>query len=146
MQKATLFAPPTAYHWQPDFSRGGTNRRFVGENPPDASFFYTLPPKAESVSLKLIGSDGKEVETLKAANKAGLNRVDWDMTRPGRAGPGGAGQRQRVPAAAGAYKVVLQVDGTEVTQPLEIKNDPTAGPGGVVLEEQKKEVRPEDID
>src|SRR5262249_29143051 len=33
VSKATLFAPSPAVRWQPDVSRGRTNRRFVGDNP-----------------------------------------------------------------------------------------------------------------
>src|SRR5262249_25982924 len=52
--KPQLYKPNDVVRWQLQAARGKTLRRFVGENPdPGAHVFYTLPHKANKVTLKV---------------------------------------------------------------------------------------------
>jgi photosystem II stability/assembly factor-like uncharacterized protein len=98
---ATLMRPTLAIRWRSEPRRGGTNRRFVGENPPNgAQIYYALGKKAEKASLKIVDVDGKTVRELTASTEPGFHRVLWNLSRapqaqrpeggPGAsAGPGG---------------------------------------------------------
>jgi hypothetical protein len=167
---AHLFKPGTVVRWQPEPRRGGTNRRFVGQNPPaGAQLYYVLGKKAEKVSLKVLDADGKTVTELRASSEPGLHHVPWTLGRgtaraggPGAGGggagrggagrPGGAGGGAQQPPGAqppagpaggfggpgggalvppGTYRVVLMVDGKELSQTLRVEPDPTA-PSGII--------------
>ncbi len=77
--------------------------------------------------------------SLNAPATAGLHRATWNLR--GVAGPPlgmgallparafGAAARAGTPAPAGAYRVVLKVDGTEQVQALKLENDPTLPTG-----------------
>jgi photosystem II stability/assembly factor-like uncharacterized protein len=153
-----LFKPPTTIRWQALEQFGGTNRRFVGTNPPPAApIYYTLAEEAKKVTIKIVDPvEGDVISTFSASTKAGLNRALWDMNRQGKgggkggkgggkgggAGGGGGGGggkggfgggfgAARLPA--GVYRVVLDVDGQELTTTVRIENDPNvpqrSGPG-----------------
>jgi photosystem II stability/assembly factor-like uncharacterized protein len=96
--KAHLYRPNTVVRWRQEPSKGGTNRRFVGTNPPvGAQFYFSLAQKADKVSLKVLDSEGKTVRELQAPNGPGLHLVAWNLTRPPARQDGepvgGAGQR-----------------------------------------------------
>src|SRR5262249_53843439 len=58
--RAHLFEPKTAVRWRSDARRGGTNRRFVGENPPvGAQIYYSLANSANKISLSIVDYAGK---------------------------------------------------------------------------------------
>ncbi|MSR55690.1 MAG: PDZ domain-containing protein [Gemmataceae bacterium] len=127
-EEATLFKPNTVVRWQDLPTRGRSGRRFVGENPrPGAHVFYSLPKKATSVAIEFQDIDGKKVGELKGLTEAGLHRLTWSTAmraenpmgggRPG----GGFGGR---PVPAGAYRVVLSVDGKTQSQSFTIEGDP----------------------
>src|SRR5581483_7392548 len=113
--KAHLFRPLDVQRWHPDPSRGRTNRRFVGQNPPNGvAIYYHLGQKAEKVSLKVFDIEGNAIRTLSALSDAGLQRVVWDLARAGtnrpqaqqrRGGQGAAGQgeagERRPPSESG---------------------------------------------
>ena len=94
------------------------------------------------------------------AKDPGLHRVGWDLMQrpePGQEpapGPGGRGRRggrPAQPAAAGMYRVVLSVDGQDLTQDLRIEVDPLATPTITADEEDDEgheaaEVKPRRID
>jgi hypothetical protein len=159
---AHLFKPNVAVRWQSEPRRGGTTRRFVGENPPaGAQLYYVLAKKADKVTLKVLDVEGKLVRELRASDEAGLHRIAWDLTRPiarqpmrggppreavqpppesgeetpMRRGPGFGGG-QAVPP--GTYRAVLLVDGKELTQSLRVEADPTA-PAGVIASEEEQD-------
>jgi hypothetical protein len=104
---ATLMRPTSAIRWRSEPRRGGTNRRFVGENPPSgAQIYYALGKKAEKASLKILDVDGKTVRELSAPSEPGFHRVAWNLARVAPqqrgegeavAGPGGG----RGPAGGG---------------------------------------------
>src|SRR5262249_9059834 len=69
---ARLFQPKTVVRYRPEPSRGGTSRRFVGQNPPTgAQIYYSLGTKAEQISLKVVDYTGKTVRELRADNTPG---------------------------------------------------------------------------
>jgi photosystem II stability/assembly factor-like uncharacterized protein len=132
---AALYQPVTAIRWVNEPAHGRTNRRFAGENPPSgASLFYSLGAGAEKVTLKIVDIQGKPVRDLTTSKTAGLHRVQLSLLGGGggfRPGPmGGTGQGIQ----PGTYKVVLNVDGKEESQPLKVEKDPTAAPNAVPTE------------
>jgi photosystem II stability/assembly factor-like uncharacterized protein len=132
---ATFFKPATTVRWIPDPSRGRTNRRFVGENPPEgAVLYYLLTRKAEKASLRLLAADGKELLKQKLQTKPGLHSFIWDLNGP--PGPPKPGEEpEPVPVPAGTYRAVLTIDGVELTQDVKVANDPGAPSGGTAQEE-----------
>ncbi len=75
-----LYTPAVAYRWQPEPTRGRTNRRFSGQNPePGAAIFYSLPKKPEKIDLKVVDIEGKTIRTLRPVAEAGLQVVRWDL-------------------------------------------------------------------
>ena len=92
--KAHLFRPNPAIRQRPEPEHGGTNRRYVGQNPtPGAQLYYTLAKKPEAISLKILDYTGKTIRELKADPEPGLHHVTWDLAlAPARrGGPPGAG-------------------------------------------------------
>ncbi len=166
--EAHLFKPNPAIRWQSEPRRGGTTRRFVGENPPaGAQLYYALAKKADKISLKVLDVEGKLVRELRPSTTSGLHRVAWDLARtparpmgrpgnqppagtgqpppeseeppPGPRGPGGRagfGGGRAVPP--GAYRIVLTVDGKEMTQSVRVEPDPLAPPGVIAAEESEE--------
>ncbi|HEY7311597.1 MAG TPA: PDZ domain-containing protein [Gemmataceae bacterium] len=130
---ARLYKPLTAIRWRQELSRGRTNRRYIGENPPSgAPLYYSLGKKASKVGLKVLDVDGRLVRELKTATEPGLHKVVWNLTqaperRPGDGGRAGRGRPPQAgrPAAPGTYLVVLTVDGKEYKHILRVEGDPT---------------------
>ncbi len=144
------------------FSTG--TRQFVGENPPEsmAVLDFVLAKKADKLSLKVLDLNGKVVRELDVAkaNEPGVHRLYWDLSS-GEA-PKGKGfgfkkkesetpppspkeaieevksprpSRFRKLVSPGTYRVVLSVDGTEITRVLTVEPDPrTRTPGGLTNE------------
>src|SRR5262249_25550641 len=145
-----FYAPKTAYRWQTQPSRGRTIRRFVGQNPPaGAQFYYSLGKKAAHVSLRVLDIDGSVIRRLTGGPEPGLHRVRWDLTRgaanrtPARDGRGSGrrptqGTEAPRPLLAGAYRVVLTVDGKEFTQTVRVEGDPGA-PARILAEEDEQQ-------
>jgi hypothetical protein len=147
--KPSLYQPNTITRWQQQPRHGGTNRRFVGQNPPfGGQIYYSLPKKADKLALKILDYDGAVLSDLQAPADAGLHKVAWDLTRGGsRQGPGGRqggggqaarqgrrqgggppGQQAQRPITPGTYRVVLSVDGQDYTQTQRVENDPNMAP------------------
>lgn len=134
--KPVLYKPSTVIRWQPQPRHGGTNRRFMGSNPPaGASISYSLPKKTSNVELKLMDVEGNIIRTLKGPTDAGLHRVAWDLVQ--NASQGKNAQRGRPmagspppgrPVSSGIYKLLLVVDGSEFASTIRIENDPNAPP------------------
>ena len=86
--KPALYEPTAIVRWRGEPMRGGTNRRFIGQNPQrGAQFYYSLPKKADKIELKVVDIAGTTLRELPVASKEpGLYRVTWDLrpgTRPG---------------------------------------------------------------
>ena len=151
--QATLYRPATAIRWRREPTRGTPygvgNHRFFGENPPaGAQLYYSLTKNAEKVQLKIVDYAGQTVRDLPAKKEAGLHRITWDLGRsapPQQGGPGpgrgrGPGRAQN-PAAPGMYRVILTVDGKELTQGLRVENDPLLKTPSIIAEDEDEEER-----
>ncbi len=163
---AHLFKPNVAVRWRSEPRRGGTTRRFVGENPPaGAQLYYALTKKPEKATLKVFDVEGKLVRELRAGTEPGLHRVAWDLSRapartgggrggqpgpgpgrppgesgeetPMRGGPGGRGFGGGLAAAPGTYRVVLTAGDKEYVQSVRVEPDPTGARGGLAEEEEE---------
>jgi hypothetical protein len=99
---AALLKPNTAIRWRSEPSRGGTNRRFVGTNPPaGAQIYYVLNKKAEKAALKVVDVEGKTVRELRANTSPGMYRVAWDLSRAPERRPGEAAAGPGAPGGPG---------------------------------------------
>lgn len=123
--EARLYRPATAVRWRMEPSRGQTNRRFIGENPPfGATIWYSLGKKAEKASLKVLDIEGQVVRELKAETQPGLHKIVWDLTRaPERPRRGQQSPQSGPPATPGSYLLVLTVDGNEYKQALRVEEE-----------------------
>jgi hypothetical protein len=111
--------------------------------------------KAAKGSLKVLDYSGKTVATLQPALTPGLHVANWNLVtvavrRPARAGsPARPSFRT---AAAGMYRVVLNLDGVEVAQGLRVEEDPTLPTNLIAQDEEtaqpapKKKPQPARID
>ncbi|HMP59531.1 MAG TPA: PDZ domain-containing protein [Gemmatales bacterium] len=87
---AHLFKPATVVRFRPEPSRGGTLRRFVGQNPQAGTeIFYHLGEKADRVQIKIVDVQGNTVRELTGFADPGLNRVAWNLARTAPRPPGG---------------------------------------------------------
>ncbi|RUL86187.1 VPS10 domain-containing protein [Tautonia sociabilis] len=136
---AHLFDPLPAVRWKREPSRGGTNRKFYGDNPVSGGvIYYSLLEEADEVSLKIVDAAGDAVQSLRASRRPGLHRVIWDLTRrsEGRGGLAGlaAGRTPRgTPVPPGTYGVILDVDGETYRQTLRVDQDPTLPVSEVIV-------------
>jgi hypothetical protein len=151
-EKPALYKPAEVVRWRGEPSRGVTNRKFEGANwPSDAQIFYSLPKAAETVTVKIVDINGTTRRELQGSKNAGLNKISWNLAgivrpqtnaapggeeaapgqrgggRGGRGGGGGlgggrGGRGNTVPP--GDYRVVLSVDGQELSQTIRIEPDP----------------------
>jgi photosystem II stability/assembly factor-like uncharacterized protein len=127
---AHLFEPQAAVRWHNEPGHesvyGNGARHFAGQNPPQgAQIYYALRQKAQAISLKVLGYDGKVIQTIPAPGEPGLHRVTWNLM--GQNG-GQRGRRRFGPRAEpGMYRVVLTVDGKEYVQGLRVEADPNGG-------------------
>jgi photosystem II stability/assembly factor-like uncharacterized protein len=152
-EKPTLYKPNTVVRWQEMPSRGRSGRRFVGENPrPGAHVFFSLPQKANKATLVFQDIDGNKVGELTAPTETGLHHLIWSTSPRPAAGPGagggggggggggrfaaGGGGARQVPA--GAYRVVLNVDGQDQSQSFLIEGDPVP-PRSLTAEDEEDE-------
>jgi len=130
----------------------------TGENPEyGASINYWLKgPAASAPRVEILDASGQVVRTLRGTNRAGVNRVYWDLedepsmqvrllTSPMYAehiqvGPEGRTAqgvgRISILMPPGTYTVRLTVDGEEHTRPLRVLKDPnTAGTEAEIAEQ-----------
>jgi photosystem II stability/assembly factor-like uncharacterized protein len=195
--KVHLYQPNTVVRWQMEQGREGSfsesQRRFVGQNPPQgAQLYYSLANKADKITLKIVDYAGKTVAEFPAVRgEPGIHRISWNLTtgrqRAGALGrgPGGRGRRseaqgppaaqqrrtpggqaerpapreetEQEPAAeamaflggavprvsAGTYRLVLTVDGVELSQPIRVEPDPTQPRSITAAEDKDGEGKPE---
>jgi photosystem II stability/assembly factor-like uncharacterized protein len=154
--RAHLYKPQEATAWRLRPSIGGTNRRFIGKNPPPGTqLYYSLAQPAETVKLQVLDINGKLVREAKGPTGPGLHVVNWDLTRtpPRQMGKGkGEGGKQflgkgrRLPGVGpaplvppGDYRVVLTVDSQEFAQSLRVEADPSAPRVSGVAEDEDDE-------
>ncbi|HJO38421.1 MAG: hypothetical protein QGF21_04665 [Vicinamibacterales bacterium] len=145
---AHLFEPRAAYRFHNITSpQAMPNDPSDGENPPyGASINYWLGSGDNGeVSLKIENAQGETVRTLDATTQEGINRVWWDLrsepsvqiklrTKPiygewvdlGDERWRSGGGEIAVLEPPGTYTVVLDVDGQEQRQSLEVRKDPNS--------------------
>ncbi len=145
-----LFAPRPAYRLRGAEAPFADTDDFVqGTNPPYGAsihFWLKADPK-DSVTLTMTSAAGKVVRTQRAAAKAGMNRVWWDLltdkTREpllrtanpyspdvrypaeGKASPS-LGRLDAL-VAPGTYTVTIATGGETQSQPLVVRRDPSSG-------------------
>ncbi len=147
---AHLFAPRAAYRFRTITApSSGYDDPTTGEDPAyGASINYFLKTAAEKAPvLTILDAQGRTVRTLTGTNRAGINRVAWDLrdepgvetrllTSPmyapyiavgpeGRVAPGTS--RLSVLVAPGTYTVRMAVGGAEHTRSFEVLKDPNTG-------------------
>jgi len=160
-ERVHFYKPQPAVEWRELPAVGRTNRRFVGTNPPPgAQLYYSLATPADKVSLRIYDIDGKQVRDLKGSTKAGLHRVVWDLGRTaakgkggkggfggkgGKGGKGGMGQGApfafgpRIAVPPGDYRIVLDIDGRELTQSIRVEADPNGPRPPVAADDDEEE-------
>ena len=88
-----MFDPRPAVQWKTDLTatRRVTGRQFRGENPPAGTAFnFWAESDMGEAKLEVLSAQGQVVSTLTTTAKAGMNRVQWNMSSA--AAGGGAGQ------------------------------------------------------
>jgi len=127
-----FYTPVSAVIWRSGMSTGGTNRRFVAENPRDgAHLAYHIHKRARSAKLEILDSSGKAVREMEASNEKGLHRVTWNLRGPVNI-PAGASERARQwymrrggsRVGPGTYTARLTVDGEQFVQKIKVEIDP----------------------
>jgi photosystem II stability/assembly factor-like uncharacterized protein len=118
---ATLFAPAAVTRWQfgpGSFPYSRDVRKFYGTNPPaGGSIDYMLTKAAKEVSVRVLDVNGKAArEFRQPGSGVGFYRLQW------------------APPKAGAYRVVLSVDGAEFAQMITVENDPNAASNAVITD------------
>ncbi|HEY8503277.1 MAG TPA: PDZ domain-containing protein [Gemmataceae bacterium] len=152
---AELFRPSPVVRWRLEPGRtspySASARKFAGENPSgtaELEFFVRKP--TDKLSLKVLDYAGRTVREWDLPGKPGFRRVSWDLRvseprQRGQGGPGGAGARAgggrrggppTRPAEPGMYRVVLDVGGKELAQPLVIEPDPNHPGSAFVVDEE----------
>jgi photosystem II stability/assembly factor-like uncharacterized protein len=136
-----VFKPVTAYRYIPTPSVKRGARPFVAKNKAyGATISYYLPATVAAqkvtVGLDIEDSAGKHVRALTPTNRAGINRVVWDLREDlpgqqpsaegqGRRRAGGGGRPVRgVKVLPGEYVVRLTVAGGHSGSRFEVKMDP----------------------
>jgi photosystem II stability/assembly factor-like uncharacterized protein len=116
-----LFEPRPAIQWKSDLeaTRRVTGRQFRGENPQGGTAFsFWAQSDMGDAKFEVLNAQGQLVSTVGLATKAGMNRVQWNMTQgtfglnapaPGGGrggGPGGGGGgRGGAPASLTAAEI-----------------------------------------
>jgi hypothetical protein len=159
--EAHLFEPRPAYRFRfKSTPMDSTQEPSVGQNPPyGAQINYYLKSRAKGrVKVDIFNEAGEKVRTLNGTNKAGINRINWNLryesteriklrTKPKYADwvkMGKSGYRSYVSwggpvslfAPPGKYALKLSVGDQEFTQELEIRRDPNAPGSEEGIQEQ----------
>ena len=116
-----LYEPNSVVYFRRGPSRGGTLRRFEGENPEaGAVLFYSFAKEPDRATLKVENALGETLRGFDVDRSAGLHSVRWDLR-----GSGSSGRYRRAPRVEpGTYQVVLTVGKHQVSQPLLVLPDP----------------------
>jgi hypothetical protein len=140
-----LFKPRTAYQYhQHSNSDYGAYTNFSADNPPSGAIinYYLATPQKKNPTLQILDASGKVVRSISGThkvddkdvpnvpNKAGINRMTWDLHEAGPTPWKGAGAVQfRGPRTGpmllpGIYTVRLQLEGATLAQTVTVKPDP----------------------
>ncbi len=126
-QDVVLFDIRPAVAWLNDRQRGqqtGGQKAYAGENPPrGAAISYYLKSAASGdVRITISDGSGRAIRTFEGTRRAGINRVQWNLTGF-QAGGGGGGRGGGAAAPPGAYTVTLEAGGKKLTKPLTVLED-----------------------
>jgi photosystem II stability/assembly factor-like uncharacterized protein len=142
-----LFVPRSAYRFRSITAPSTTyDDPTTGEDPRYGAYLdYWLKAPAKALpTVTILDASGAVVRTLRGTNRAGVNRVVWDLEdEPGtevrlltspiyaeyiQVGPEGrsGGRGISILMPPGTYTVKLTVDGTEQTRPLTVLKDPNS--------------------
>jgi photosystem II stability/assembly factor-like uncharacterized protein len=154
-----LYRPMRATRYTPasDTSVLG-NRVWVARNKPYGALInYYLPetPGNEVLRLAILDASGRTVRTLQGTNRAGINRVVWDLheasacpATAGRGARGAGGGRGRggdgaswIRALPGEYKVRLTALGRTAEESLTVRLDPNVTATAQDLDVYYREVK-----
>ncbi len=157
---AHLFPPRAAYRFRPITAPSTTyDDPTTGEDPEyGAAITYHLKDVARATpKLAILDAQGQVVRTWDGTNKAGMNRVSWDLrdtpsselrllTSPmfaphiavGPTGRDAGTARVAILMPPGKYTVKLTVDGTDYTRPLEVRKDPNSTGSEAEIADQVK--------
>ena len=157
---AHLFPPHATYRFRPITAPSTTyDDPATGEDPEyGAAISYHLKDAAKATpTVAIIDAQGQVVRTVDGTNKAGLNRVYWDLrdtpsselrllTSPmfapyiavGPSGRDAGTARVAILMPPGTYTVKLTVDGVNYTRPLEVRKDPNSTGTEAEIAEQVK--------
>ena len=126
--KPMLFKPNTASRPEPAPSRARNAHRFTGTNPiPGAMIYYSLPKKPTTATMQIFNIDGTKIADVPLNSIAGLNRTNWNLFANNR------------PAPPGAYRVVLNVDGQELSQSFKVEGEGSLPQGRGAEEDEDEE-------
>lgn len=156
---AHLFTPRPAYRFRNITSPSSSyDDPTTGEDPPyGASLSYWLKaPAASAPVITILDAQGRTVRTLRGTNRAGINRIAWDLrdepsretrlyTSPryaphiavgpeGRVAPGTSQLSILMPP--GRYTVKLNAAGVEQARTLEVRKDPNSAGSEADIGEQ----------
>lgn len=157
---AHLFPPRAAYRYRPITAPSTTyDDPTTGEDPQyGAAISYHLKAPAKATpKVTILDQAGTVVRTFDGTNKGGMNRVAWDLrdtpsselrllTSPlfaehiavGPDGRDAGAPRVAILMPPGKYTVRLTVDGTDFTQPLEVRKDPNSSGSEAEIADQVK--------
>lgn len=81
--EAHLYQPHTVIRYRTEPSRGGTTRRYNGENVPfGANIYFNLNKSPEKVSLRIVDAKGDTINELqRVPTSTGLHKMNWTLTR-----------------------------------------------------------------
>jgi hypothetical protein len=120
----------------------------MGQNPlPGTGIYYSITGKPEKASLKILDYAGQVVRELPVKKEPGLHKAQWDLSRPSVRGIMGAQAGNVLPeellrrpgglfgqaVPPGTYRVVLNVDGKEISQPVVVEADPNTVIGAIAV-------------
>lgn len=139
-----LFKPRDAYLYHMHSNDEGAYTRFSGANPPNGAIvdFYQAAKSNTPLQVQIVNASGTVVRTIKGthkvkdkdvpnvSNKAGINRVVWDLREDGpQQWMGAAKEEYRGPKTGptvvpGTYTVRIALGGKTYEQPIVVKPDP----------------------
>jgi len=152
-----LFVPRSAYRFRNITAPSTTyDDPTTGEDPRYGAYldYWLKAPAKTPPTVTILDASGTVVRTLSGTNKAGVNRVVWDLEdEPGtevrlltspmyaehiQVGPEGrsGGRGFSILMPPGTYTVKLTVDGAEQTQPLTVLKDPNSAGTEAEIAEQ----------
>jgi photosystem II stability/assembly factor-like uncharacterized protein len=144
---AHLFAPRDAYRFRTITPLSTTyDDPTTGEDPEYGAYlsYWLKAPAKTAPTVTILDAAGKVVRTLRGTNRAGVNRLVWDLEdersaqarlltppihaewypTPAEGRSGGGGMSILLPP--GTYTVKITVDGVEQSQPLTVLKDPNS--------------------